>query len=378
MWIRTYILHNLLIFFMVQLLIAVIYIFFKIWDCFNFYKRSCMFKLFNFIEYTLLIVGYVVIIMQIAVFSSLEIRRQQWMHSYFICCFIICVLYWVVFGLFWLWSLFRILGPDHYWIGTNNGNKYIFFFVGMRDSKIARCYDHVFFLAHLVVGFMIGFLLWEPLPQMIVITAVLLVLLIFLIAVRPWRSWLLWVIDIFTQVMIFVPVVIWLIWAIVDHGSCVGCGDREGTTCWVIVMFLWLGLVIGLLLFWLAFMIGYCAKKLPEEVREENYYYRTKDTVYDEVRHDYDYDYAYENVKNNSIMGTNVALGGLTTGQGLKTVSERVNTVVPSQGLTEVVTTEKVITNVGDQGKYVTGGNVINNVVTTERVTGGNYELRNG
>lgn len=184
--------------FMVQLLIALIYIVFKIWDLLRFYKKSFMFRIFNFIEYTLLIVGYVIIINQIAVFTSLEIRYQEWGHSYFICCFIICILYWVVFAFFWLWSLWRILGPAHYWIGNNNGNKYFFFFAGMRDSKFARTYDHWFFLTHLVVGFMIGFLYWEPLPQMIVITAVLLALLLFLIFIRPWRNWLLWIADIIT------------------------------------------------------------------------------------------------------------------------------------------------------------------------------------
>ncbi len=68
----------------------------------------------------------------------------------------------------------------------------------MRDSKIARTYDHWFFLVHLVVGFMIGFLMWEPLPQMIVITAVLIGLLIFLIVIKPWKSWWLWIADIIT------------------------------------------------------------------------------------------------------------------------------------------------------------------------------------
>lgn len=62
-YIKPYVLHNLLIFFLVQLLIFVIYIFFKIWDFMNFYKRSFMFRLFNFVEYTLLIFGYVAIIM---------------------------------------------------------------------------------------------------------------------------------------------------------------------------------------------------------------------------------------------------------------------------------------------------------------------------
>jgi len=56
------------------------------------------------------------------------------------------------------------MGPDHFWVGTNNGNKYFFFFAGMRDGKMQRTYDHWFFLVHLIVGFMIGFLMWEPLP----------------------------------------------------------------------------------------------------------------------------------------------------------------------------------------------------------------------
>lgn len=300
--IRTYILHNMLIFFMVQLLIAVIYIFFKIWDKMNFYKKSFMFGIFNFVEYTLLIVGYVIIIMQIAVFTSLEVRNQSWSHSYFICCFIICVLYWIVFLAFWVWSISKILGPEHYWIGNNNGNKYFFFFAGMRDFKMARTYDHWFFLAHMVVGLMIGFLLWRPIPQMIVITAVLLLLLVFLIVVRPWENWVLWIADIISQLLILVVVIIWLVWAIQDNGSCVFCGDRNGRLCWVIVLLLWLGLVIGLLLFWFAFMLGYLKKKIPVEVREENQYFRNKETIYNEVRNEYDYDQRYETQKNNSML----------------------------------------------------------------------------
>lgn len=255
---------------MVQLLIAVIYFFLKIWDFMNFYKKSFMFRIFNFVEYSLLIIGYVAVIMQIAVFTSLQIRGQEWTHSYFICCFVICVLYWIVFLLFWVWSLLKILGPEHFWIGNNNGNKYFFFFAGMRDSKIARTYDHWFFLAHLVVGFMIGFLYWNPLPQMIVITAVLLGLLVFLIVIRPWSNWWLWIADIISQICILTVVVIWLVFAIIDRGSCRFCGDREGRICWVIVLLLWLGLVIGLLLFWIAFMFGYLKRKIPVEVREEN------------------------------------------------------------------------------------------------------------
>lgn len=75
-------------------------------------------------------------------------------------------------------------------------------------------------------------------------------------------------------------------WAIIDRGSCYDCGDREGRLCWVIVLLLWLGLVLGLLLFWLAFITGYMNKKIPEEIKEENYYFRNKETIYQKVTND--------------------------------------------------------------------------------------------
>lgn len=58
------------------------------------------------------------------------------------------------------------------------------------------------------------------------------------------------------------------------------CGGRDGRLCWVLMLLLWLGLIVGLLLFMLAFMFGCCMKKIPEEVHVEDYYYRNKETVY--------------------------------------------------------------------------------------------------
>lgn len=37
-------------------------------------KKSCMFTFLNIVEYTLLIVGYLIILMQAAVFSSFNVR----------------------------------------------------------------------------------------------------------------------------------------------------------------------------------------------------------------------------------------------------------------------------------------------------------------
>lgn len=54
----------------------------------------------------------------------------------------------------------RLLGPESFWIDTNNGNKYFFFFAGFRDGKAVRTYDLWFAMAHFIVGLMIGFLIY--------------------------------------------------------------------------------------------------------------------------------------------------------------------------------------------------------------------------
>jgi hypothetical protein len=71
--IRAWILHNLLVFFIAQLAIAVIFIMIKIWDYIKYPKSNFLFKFLNFMQYTGLILGYVLILNQIAVFTSLEI-----------------------------------------------------------------------------------------------------------------------------------------------------------------------------------------------------------------------------------------------------------------------------------------------------------------
>lgn len=84
-----------------------------------------------------------------------------------------------------------------------------------------------------------------------------------------------------------------------DHGSCIACGDREGSLCWVIVMFLWLGLLIGLILLWLAAMLGYYGKKIPEEVKVENYYHNNKQVIYNQINKEEHVNETYINNRSN-------------------------------------------------------------------------------
>lgn len=115
---------------------------------------------------------------------------------------------------------------------------------------------------------------------MIIITIFVVLLFFALLIIRPWKSLWLNIADIISQLCILVAVIFFLIYAILDHGSCVACGDREGRLCWIIVMFLWLGLLIGLILLWLAAILGFYQKKIPEEVKVENYYHKNKEVIY--------------------------------------------------------------------------------------------------
>jgi hypothetical protein len=172
-----------------------------------------------------------------------------------------------------LFCAWRLLGPTSYWIGNNNPNKFFFFFAGMRRTKYARTYDLWVILAHFVIGLMIGFLVTSPLAQIIVIVAVITIITFICIILWPWRSVWLNIADILTWVCILVCVVIWLVYAIIDQGPCIGCGNREGVICWVIVLFFWLGLMIGLILFLFALFRVCYGKQIETEYIQQDFYH---------------------------------------------------------------------------------------------------------
>ena len=161
---KPFILHNMGIAFIVHLFIFLCYIIVKIWDCLkNAINRSFMYKFLIWMEFTLLIVGYLLVHMQAFVFSAINFRRAIFIHSYFVFCFLIAICYVAVFGLFWLYAAFRLLFCDNWLRNPINGNAFYFFIVGFRNNKMARTYDLWVLLAHFIVGMMIGLLYKEPL-----------------------------------------------------------------------------------------------------------------------------------------------------------------------------------------------------------------------
>ena len=98
------------------------------------------------------------------VFSGLNWRKAIFSHSYFVCCFLIAIFYILVFGLFWFYSLIILLTKRlTYWADITNLNKFYYFFVGYRNNRLARTYDHWVTLAHLAVGLMIGIVIYDAL-----------------------------------------------------------------------------------------------------------------------------------------------------------------------------------------------------------------------
>ncbi len=136
--IEIFLLHNIGISFIVHLLIFLFYFVVKIWDCFITSNSSCMYTTFNWMEFTILIIGYLLVEMHVFVFSFFNFRLGVFMHPYFVISFIVALLYILVFVFFWLFALIRILGSAIYFVDIANFNRFYYFFVGYRDTKWAR------------------------------------------------------------------------------------------------------------------------------------------------------------------------------------------------------------------------------------------------
>ena len=142
--------------FIIHLFLFCFYLILKIWDCFVRKSGKCMYKLFVFTEYTLLIVGYLLVHMHIFVFSSLNFRKAIFNHSYFVFAFLIAICYLLVFAAFWIYSAFKLFKNTN--LKPLDYNSLIFFSTGYKSDFNSRTYDLWFVLIHLVIGLMIGFM----------------------------------------------------------------------------------------------------------------------------------------------------------------------------------------------------------------------------
>ena len=263
---RPFILHNLMVAFIIQCLIFFVYIVLKIWDCAKSLAGSFVYKTFVFLEFTGLIVGYLIIHMHAFVFSAINFKQAIFSHSYFTICFLISIFYTLVFALFWLYSLFRFLSTSDYFLSPINQNKFYYFYSGYKDNKFARTWDHWMVLSHFIVGLMIGLLFDHPLTQIIIILISLVILLGITIILRPWKYIIFNVAEILMQFLIIIVVVLFLVLAAYDKdGFCDSCKGREGAICWLTVILLFLAFLIGAF----ALILQTCRSAFSEEEEEE-------------------------------------------------------------------------------------------------------------
>ncbi len=280
--IAPFILHNMGIFFIVHLVILFFYIIVKVWDFLNnSMNRSCMYFVFNFMEFTLLIVGYLLVHMQAFVFSAFNFRKAVFDHPYFVICFIIAILYILVFICFWLYAAARLLGADIYLMNGINYNRMYFFLAGYKEGRLARSFDLWVLLAHFIIGMAIGLLYDEALAQIIIILVVLVLLLALTIMIRPWKYLLFNIVDIISQILILIALIIFFIFELWDHGGCEECGDREGALCWLVVLLLFFALLLPLLILALQSILNIFNKKekIVNVHEEDHYYYDTTNKV---------------------------------------------------------------------------------------------------
>lgn len=241
--IEAFVLHNLAIAFIVQIVILLMYVVVKLWDCITTSTASFMYKTYIWMEFTVLIVGYLLIEMHAFVFSFLNFRYSSFSQSYFIICFIIALGYVIVFLAFWIFALIRLLGSQVYFMNPINYNRFYYFRVGYKDSKWANCHDLWLLAGYFVIGIMIGVVTESPVAQTVVILLLLLILLAETIAVRPWKFTIIWIADVISQLLIALAVILFVVIAGYDNSGCYTCGSREGGMCWAIVILLFLAIL---------------------------------------------------------------------------------------------------------------------------------------
>lgn len=258
----AFILHNMLIAFIVHGVIFLTYMIIKIWDWFKTSRAKFMYVFFLFMEFTVLIVGYGIFHLQAFIFSGLNFRLAIFTTSYFVISFIIAILYIVVFTAFWIYAAIRLLGSSFYFTNPINHARFYYFFTGYRDSKWARTYDLWHWLGYLIIGLMIG-IVWEnAIVQISIILAVLIVLFVLSVVLRPWNYLFQLILELVSQLVFIAVIVILLILAIYDASSCFDCGNREGGLCLLIVALLFIYMMLlSLGLIMQIFLLTFCQGK---------------------------------------------------------------------------------------------------------------------
>jgi hypothetical protein len=238
---QNYLLHNMGVLFIINLIIFLIYVGFKIWDvCARGKRATIMYRLFILVELTMVISGYAFTLPQATTFEFLNFRFPSFVPSYFGFCFVLSLIYLLVFVVFWFYASFRICRSKEYFMDIINYNKFYYFFAGYKETKLSQSYDLCFHMVFFVSCLCIGAIFDSPVAQLTIIFIAILALLIISLTARPWVYLFQFFVEIVSQVFLLIAVIILLVIASYDKSGCYTCGDREGSLCYIIVLCLFI------------------------------------------------------------------------------------------------------------------------------------------
>lgn len=127
--------------FVFHLALFVAYILLKLWDLIIKKSSNFVYRLFVFIEYSFMVVGYL-FFLPFCVFSIfVNFKYIEFKHQYFNLSFVVAILYFTVLILFWIYFFIRLLGSSEFFTNPLIYNRYYFFFCGMKNYKGAKTYE---------------------------------------------------------------------------------------------------------------------------------------------------------------------------------------------------------------------------------------------
>lgn len=184
--VSSWILANMGILFIFHLLIFLIYISIKI---FSFVKIGNTLKnILTYLEFTFLIVFFLIFHMQIFVFIILNLHHFSGTNFFLIMSLLIAIGYLITFVLFWIYSAYRMLSSRFYFEDPQHKTQFYYYFLGYKESKPATFFDLWKIIAHFFIAVMIGSAYKQPVLQTVVIFLILISLVIYLVIFRPFLN----------------------------------------------------------------------------------------------------------------------------------------------------------------------------------------------
>lgn len=243
----NFFLHNMVIAFIIHGTVFVIYILLKLFGCCTFRKSAFFYRFLVFLEFSGMIGWFGVTLVIAGVFSFLNFRLTVWTHAYFVFSFLFAVAYLAVFVFFGIYVFYRLVVTRRYLSDPTLFNALYYYSSGYKKGPAARTYDLWFYLVYFVCGAALGALYDVGLAEMIIILVALLILFLLTVLLRPARFLLQNLLDIFTQVVLLVVIVMLLALAIYDLQGCTSCPTRNGSFGLALVSLLFVYLVLQIL-----------------------------------------------------------------------------------------------------------------------------------